>query len=244
MAAWIQRFELEIHIDFFTGLNRRKNWLSVFLLEFAPVQINAVLRVDPITMPLEQPVHAVRRAAFFVGSQSKNQIAVRQEAFLLQADEIRDQDGVTLLHVLGAPSIEEAVFFNEFEGIRGPIGPERLHYIQMPDKQDWLAVSGSAEAHHQILLTVIRPVHVKVILGKTRVAKALRHSFGGSCHVADGIGGVDLDKLLENVSRHLVDGVRTLRPGWRDKTGNPRQHQHRANRSTHWSSSQRESRKG
>src|SRR5437870_11696475 len=91
VATCIQRLELKIDIDFFASLNRSENVLSIFFLEFATVKIDAVLRIDRIAVLFQQPVHAVRRASFFVGGLSESQIAVRQIAFLLQADGLRDE---------------------------------------------------------------------------------------------------------------------------------------------------------
>ena len=66
VAAGIQRFELKVDVNFFAGLNRRKNRPSVFLFKFAAVKVDAILRVDPVAMLLQQPIHAIRRAALLV----------------------------------------------------------------------------------------------------------------------------------------------------------------------------------
>ncbi len=134
MPAGIQRFELKIHINFFTGLNSREQPLVFVFFEFAAIEIDAIFRIHPVAMFPEQPVHTVGRAALFIGGQRENQIAVRQIAFLFQADEIGNQDGVAFLHVFRAAAVEIAVFFDEFEWIGGPIRSERFDDVQMPDE--------------------------------------------------------------------------------------------------------------
>jgi len=59
MPAGIERFELKIDVNFFAGLNSREQPLVLVLFEFAGVEIDAVLRIDPVAMSPEQPVHAV-----------------------------------------------------------------------------------------------------------------------------------------------------------------------------------------
>src|SRR5260370_19079089 len=48
---------------------------------------------------------------------------------------------------------------------------------------------------------------VNVGLGESCIAKALRHSLGSRSHAARGVGGIDLDQLLEDVVRDLPGGV-------------------------------------
>src|SRR5256884_7529648 len=84
--------------------------------------------------------------------------------------------------------------------------------LEMADKQDRFALPGASKAHHEILFAVARPGNVKIIFGKPCVAKSLGHGFGGGGYVAHGVGGVDLDELLKNVTRHLIGGTHILCP--------------------------------
>ena len=241
VAPGIQGFELEVDVNFFAGLNGRKNRFPILFFEFAPVQVDAILRIDPVAVRLQQPVDAVGRAALFVGGQRQNQVAVRHEALFLQANKVGDQDGVTFFHVFGASAVEIAVFFEKCEGIGSPVLAKRLDNIEMADKQDRFALPGASKAHHEILFAVARPGNVKIIFGKPCVAKSLGHGFGGGGYVAHGVGGVDLDELLKNVTRHLIGGTQILCPGPGNETANPAEHHHRKNRFVHQFSLERKS---
>src|SRR5439155_6756270 len=180
------------------------------LFEFAAVQIDAIFRVNPVAMLVEQPIHTVGRAALFVGSQRENQIAVRQIPFLFQADEIGDQDGVAFLHVFGTAAVEVAVLLNEFEGIGGPVRTERFHDVEVPDEKNGLAFSGAAKTSDEIFLAFVGTGYFNVVVGETSVAQAFGHGLGSCRDVANGIGGVDFNKLLENIARQLLRLIRNL----------------------------------
>src|SRR5216683_6223106 len=211
MATSVQRFESKINVDFFAGLNSREQTFVFILLKFASVQVDAVFRIYPIAVFPEQPVHAIEGAALLIGGQRENQIAVRLIAFLFQADEIGDQDGIAFLHVFRAPAVEVAVFLDEFEGIGGPVRSERFDDIQVPDEKDRFAFSGSAKTRDKVLLPFIGAGYLDIALGETSVAQTLGHRFGGGRHVANGVGGVDLDELLKDVVRQLIRLILTLR---------------------------------
>src|SRR5882762_3917903 len=183
----------------FRWLNAREQTLVLIFLKFAAVQVDAVFRIYPIAMFPEQPVHAVEGAALLIGGQRENEIAIRQIAFFFQADEIGDQDGIAFLHIFRATAVELAVFLDEFEGIRGPVRPERFDDVQVPDKQDGLAFSGSAKTRDEILFPFVRPGYSYVGLGEAPVEQTLGHRFGSSGDVANGVGGVDFNELLEYV---------------------------------------------
>src|SRR5713226_8996575 len=210
VATSVQRFKLKIHIDLFAGLNSGEQTLVFILLKFAAVQVDAVFRVYPVAMFPEQPVHAVEGAALLVGGQRENEVAIRQISFFFQADEIGDQDGVAFLHIFRAAAVEVAVFLDEFEGIGGPVRPERFDDVQVPDKQDGLAFSGSAKTRDEILLAPIGPGYMNVVFGKASVEQTPGHRFGSSGDVANGVGGVDLNELLENFARELLGLILTL----------------------------------
>ena len=74
---------------------------------------------------------------------------------------------------------------------------------------------------------------MKIIFRETRGAEPLSHGFRRRGHVANGIGGVDLDELFENIARQLVRRIWALRLGQWNKTANPTEHQHPPNRPLH-----------
>jgi hypothetical protein len=55
------------------------------------------------------------------------------------------------------------------------------------------------KTHYQIFLAIVGPEDMEIALGKPGIAEALRHGLGRRGDVADRIGGVDFDQLLEEV---------------------------------------------
>ena len=81
----------------------------------------------------------------------------------------------------------------------------------MADQQDRPARAGAAQPRDQIPLARIGAQDFRVARGKSGVAQALRHGFGGGGRAANRIGGVDFDELLEYVARELLRRVIGLR---------------------------------
>ena len=78
----------------------------------------------------------------------------------------------------------------------------------MSDQQHWFVRARSMQAHHKILLAIIRPTDVNIAVGKSGISKTLRHGLGRRGDVADRICGIDFDQLLEDVVGELfVRGV-------------------------------------
>jgi len=132
------------------------NPLPFQLFEFAAVEIDAESRVDPIAMRFEQPIDAVVIAALFVGGQRKDQIAVGDKAFAFQAQKTFHQDGVAFLHVLRASAIEKSVFFDELEGVHGPVFAAGFDHIQVADEEDGFFLAGAVIADDEILFAIVR----------------------------------------------------------------------------------------
>ena len=164
-------------------------------------------------MVLEQPVDAVRGASLLVRGEREDDVAVRDEALLFQADEIGNGDGVAVLHVLRAAAVVVAVLLDELKGVRAPILLARLHHVEMADDQDGLELGpGPAPvARHHVPLAIVRSENHHVRGRKARVAEALRHRLRGHRRASARIHGVDLDQLLENVVRALLLSLRAFR---------------------------------
>ena len=200
----VQRFQLIIHVNFFAGLQSREQALVLVLFEFAAIQIDGVLRCDPVAVHGQQPIHAIGGAAFLVRSQREDQVAVGNIVFFLQANEARYQQSVAGLHVLGAAAVKIAVFLKKLKRIGSPIFAARFHNIQMPDEENRLARAAAVIAKHQILFVSARAGNLNILFVESGFPQPLGHGFGGGAHVADGVGGVDLDQLLEDLARQAL----------------------------------------
>jgi hypothetical protein len=60
--------------------------------------------------------------------------------------------------------------------------------------------------HHQVSLALLGSDHDHIAGGEAGGAKSLRHGLRRRRDVAHGIGGVDLDQLLEDVVCQLIRG--------------------------------------
>ena len=150
---------------------------------------------------LHQPVGAVEFAAFLIGGEGQNQIALRLVAFAMQAQESGDQRGVGVLHVLRAAAVVVAVLLDELEGIGVPVGAQSLHHVNVAEEEHRLfrGRACGADADHEVLLVRVGAEQVHIVGRESGVEKALLHGVGCGGHVALGrVGGVDLDELLED----------------------------------------------
>ena len=157
-------------------------------------------------MILEQPVDAVGLAVFFIGRQRQDDVAIWNVAFLSHADEVGYRDGIAVLHVLRAATVEVAVLLDELERIGAPILALRLNDVQMSDNQNGFQFRPcrAAISRHHVALAIIRTQHNHVRLRKSCIEQPLRHGLRRHGGAADRIGGVDFNELLENVMRVLA----------------------------------------
>ena len=103
MAAGIFDLEVEVLIDLFARLDFIHQILAVLQLTRAAF-VDGQFGVDELAMVFEQPFDAVEVAAFFVGGQRENQIAIRREAFLLQPNQVGDRcDAIALSSLVPRP---------------------------------------------------------------------------------------------------------------------------------------------
>ncbi len=193
MSSRVAHLQLKIHIHFLAGLHRGIDFFAVLAQEVAAVEIHAEVRINPITVVFQQPFDAVRRAALFVCGERKNHVAVGDETILLPADEICDQNRVAVLDVHGAAAVEVAVFLHELKGIRGPVFSPRFHHVEMRQQENGLLFAGARNARDQILLPLIWTGDDYILLRKSGIAQALRHSLRRRRDVSDGIRRIDLD---------------------------------------------------
>ncbi len=90
---------------------------------------------------LHQPIGPVEFAAFFIGGERQNQVALGLVALAMQAQKGSHQRGVGVLHVLRAAPVVVAVLLDKLEGIGGPVGGQGLDDIHVAEKEDWLLES-------------------------------------------------------------------------------------------------------
>ena len=86
--------------------------LEIFLPStfFAPAAfVQRKVGIDQVAVIFDQPVDAVvRAAAFFVGGERDDDVAVRLEAFAFVSDQIGDPDGGLRFVVAGAAAVEDS----------------------------------------------------------------------------------------------------------------------------------------
>ena len=176
------------------------------VLQVAPAAfVERKLGVDQIAVVLHQPGRAVvGPAAFFVGGQRDDEIAIGPEAFTLVADQVRDPDGGLRLVVDGPAAIEEAVLFGQLERIHGPVGRLGLHYVEMSQQQQRLALAGAVIAYHHVHLMRRRAQHLDVGRSESLRTKQRGHRLGRGRRGAGTERGIDLDELLINVVREFL----------------------------------------
>ena len=211
VAPGIGHRELKIGIQLFGSVYTHHHRLAVIAQNAPAVVVENELSVHKIPMVLQKPVDAVRRAAFLVGGERENNVTVGYIPLFLEADQSNRHDGIPALHILRAAAIVEAVFFDELEWIGCPIFAMRLDNIEMTDQQDGFLRAAPVEAYDQIFLAIIGTENVKVALDKSRIAETLSHGLGGDGYAAYGVGGIDLNQLLEDVVRELFCGIVNLR---------------------------------
>src|ERR1039458_8555595 len=96
MATRILNSELEIGIQLLSGFHLDVDRLSLLGQDAAGIGIQNEASLDQIAVVLQQPVDAVERPTLFISGESKDDIAIRMEAFPLEPDQRDHQDGVVL----------------------------------------------------------------------------------------------------------------------------------------------------
>src|SRR5580693_3870775 len=147
VASRIFHLKLKVDVDLFAGLYGTIDFLALVAHKIAAVQIYAVLGLNPIAMMFEQPFDAVEVAAFFVGREREDEIAVGSETCFFQADKIRHEDGGAIFDVHSASAIEITFLFDKLKGIGGPVFAARFDDVQVGEKQDRFLLAASMQAH-------------------------------------------------------------------------------------------------
>ena len=103
----------------------------MFCKNATAIVIQDKLRINPITMIFNQPINAIRLAAFFVRRKCENDVSIWHKPFLLEAKQSCDHDGIAIFHVLRATAIEVTILLHELKWIRCPVFATRLNHIEM-----------------------------------------------------------------------------------------------------------------
>src|SRR5216683_4512946 len=157
VAAGVLCGELEVAVELFSGFDDHDDGLAVLGVDAAGVGVDGYFGSDELGAVLEEPVDAVGLAALLVGGEGEDEVAVGDEALTLEADEVGDEDGVAVFHVLGAAAVEVAVLLDELEGVGGPLGLWCFDYVEVADDEDGLERGAGCGmvAGYQILLAGI-----------------------------------------------------------------------------------------
>ena len=177
------------------------------------VVVQHELGIDELPVIPDEPVDAVAAAALLVRRERKNDVATRAKTLVLHPQQRRRHDGIAILHILRAAAVEVAVLLDELEGIGAPVLAPRLDHVEVADEQHRPVLGCATEPHHQVLLALVETEHRDVGGGEARVPEALRRRFGGGGDVADGVGGVDFDQLLQDLVSERVGRLVGFRGG-------------------------------
>ena len=145
VTAGIGHRQLIVGIQFFRRVHGHELRLALLRQNSAAVVVEHKLGIDQFAVVLDQPIHAVRGAALFIGGQRQDDVAVRHEAFLLEADQGRDHDGIAVLHVLRAPAVVVTIFLHELKGVGGPVLAPGLNHVEVSDQQHRLVLAAAVQ---------------------------------------------------------------------------------------------------
>src|SRR5205814_1605879 len=122
VPAAVGDFEAIVDVDLLRGLHAVAPRLAAFRADAAAF-VQRAFRVDEGSLVLDQPADAelVGVADLLVRLEDEDDVARRAEAFLLVADEIRDEGGRHELVVAGAAAVEVAILLLELERLHRPV---------------------------------------------------------------------------------------------------------------------------
>ena len=200
MPALVAHFEAQIEIPLLGGLYLVRDTLAINQNSSAAF-IETVLGVDQFAVILEEPRDAVVwAAAFLVGCERNDDIAIRFVTLAPVADEVGDPDGCLRFVVAGAAAVEVAVLFGEGEGVKAPVFPLGFDDVDVREQENWLQLAGAVIADDEIGLGGDGAAEEEIGLGETGGAKALRDSFCNGSGGSGGVTGFDFDDLLINTA--------------------------------------------
>jgi hypothetical protein len=102
-------------------------------------------------MIFDEPLDAaVRTAAFFIGCERDDDVAVGLKPFLLIANQVGNPQGGLCLVVTRAPAVKITLLLGELKRLQGPVFALGFNDIGMREKQDGFAGASAVIADDQI----------------------------------------------------------------------------------------------
>ena len=159
-------------------------------------------------MVLEQPVHAVERAAtLLVGGQRDDDVAVRHVALRLVLKQDGDPHRGLRLVITRSTAIEIAVLLREQEWIDAPVLALGLHDVRVGDQQQRLARARAMIPDDEVRLPGVGAIHMDVRVRKPGRLEARSGRKGNRRGGARRESRRDLDELLvDRASKCLLGG--------------------------------------
>ncbi len=205
VAALVGDFEPVALEQFLGGLQVDPARLAV-LERDAAAFVQRELGVDEIAMVLDEVVDAVLVPVgdLLVRGQREDQVAIGLVAFLLVADQRRDERRGHELVIARAAAVEVAVLLHELVRVGGPVRAQRFHHVDVGEQQDRLALARAVQACDQVaaLRRCLERLHVRV--GEARGLQTCGHRLRRFVRVAHRLRRVDLHQLLVDVARELL----------------------------------------
>src|ERR1041384_7164621 len=151
-------------------------------------------------MILDEPVNAVEgAAAFFIGSKSDDDVAVRNEIFFFVLNKIGNPDGGLGFVVAGTAAVEVAVILGQLKWINGPIFALRFHDIDVGEKEGFV-FTGPVVTNDEVLFFGIGAAEKNIGIGKAGGFQASRGGFRDGRCGAGGEAGRNFNELLVDVA--------------------------------------------
>ena len=217
VPAGIGHFQREVRVAFLGGLDRTGDAACAERFEVAAVEVQAELGVNQIAVLGEQPLDAVRRAAFLVGREREDHVAIGTVAFLDELDDVGRHDRGAVLHVLGAAAVEEAVALEQRERVHRPVLAPRLDDVEVRQEKQRPLRAGAPKPRHEVALRRCRADHLDVGRRQAGLAQASRNGLGRRRRRAVLVGGIDADQLAEDVARQRLRSASAMGSGRQTK---------------------------
>ena len=200
VAAGIGGFELKVLHLLFARLNVVRQFLAILDPSTAAF-VEGELSVDQVAVVLDQPIHAVRRAAFFVGGERHDDVAIRHELLGLEAHDEGEMDRTIIFVVADAATIEGGVLLNERVGRQRPVFRLGFYDVNVREQQHGLfAELLAAEAGNQVAFARRVGEDGDVGVRKASGFEVLGHGLSGGKRGAVALLRVDFDQLAKQIA--------------------------------------------
>ena len=206
MAALVRHLQLVGDIGLLARLDDEIDLAVLHDLAAGAIGIDDQTRIDQIAMLFQQERGPVLlQPDFLVGGEGDDDVAVGDEAFLLQTDQRGRDGGILILHVRRAAAVEIAVLLGELERRQGPVLGLRLDHVHVADPHHGLALALAVDAHDDVdLMGIFRLRHDMDVGVGEAAGLQIFHQDVGDALGADVVDGMHLDDVAEDVVRELL----------------------------------------